>query len=39
MCGYIFEDDYVIFFKKYKLKYGDVYMVKLGVMIGVVVRV
>ena len=34
MRGYISEDDHAIFSKKYKPKFGDVYMVKSGAKIG-----
>ncbi len=37
--GYISEDDHAIFSKKYKPKYGDVYMVKSGATTGAVARV
>lgn len=37
--GYISEDDHTIFSKKYKPKYGDVYMVKSGATTGAVARV
>lgn len=39
MRGYISEDDHAIFSKKYKPKYGDVYMVKSGATTGAVARV
>lgn len=39
MRGYISEDDHVIFSKKYKPRYGDVYMVKSGATTGAVARV
>lgn len=37
--GYISENDHAIFSKKYKPKYGDVYMVKSGATTGAVARV
>lgn len=37
--GYISEDDHALFSKKYKPKYGDVYMVKSGATTGAVARV
>lgn len=37
--GYISEDDHATFSKKYKPKYGDVYMVKSGATTGAVARV
>lgn len=39
MRGYISEDDHAIFSKKYKPKFGDVYMVKSGATTGAVARV
>ena len=39
MRGYISEDDHAIFSKKYKPRYGDVYMVKSGATTGAVARV
>lgn len=39
MRGYISEEDHAIFSKKYKPKYGDVYMVKSGATTGAVARV
>lgn len=39
MRGCISEDDHAIFSKKYKPKYGDVYMVKSGATTGAVARV
>lgn len=39
MRGYISEDDHAIFSKKYKPKFGDLYMVKSGATTGAVARV
>jgi len=39
MRGYISEDDHAFFSKKYKPKFGDVYMVKSGATTGAVARV
>jgi type I restriction enzyme S subunit len=39
MRGYISEDDHAAFSKKYKPKFGDVYMVKSGATTGAVARV
>ena len=39
MRGHISEDDHAMFSKKYKPKYGDVYMVKSGATTGAVARV
>lgn len=39
MRGYISEDDHALFSKKYKPKFGDVYMVKSGATTGAVARV
>lgn len=39
MRGYISEEDHAIFSRKYKPKYGDVYMVKSGATTGAVARV
>lgn len=39
MRGYISEEDHVLFSKKYKPKFGDVYMVKSGATTGSVAKV
>ena len=39
MRGYISEEDHALFSKKYKPKFGDVYMVKSGATTGAVARV
>jgi type I restriction enzyme S subunit len=39
MRGYISEDDHALFSKKYKPKFGDVYMVMSGATTGAVARV